>query len=123
MKPVSLFGAAPLLTYIAVAAVSVYGFGQYEPAWGYGGSLQVEAWLGVVGALIAMGSFGISSAVLRRVQTPMASFVLGATCAAVCILLYWLVNVFTPYASAYLAFLLLVAVSMLASLTGYRVAG
>ena len=70
MKAITLFGAAFLLVFLIAAVVSVYGFGQYEQAWGRGGSVQVEAWLALIGALVAMGSFGISSALLRRVHAP-----------------------------------------------------
>jgi hypothetical protein len=120
MKPVLLFGAASLLIFLGAAAVSVYGLGQYEHAWGRSGSFQVEAWLGLVGALIAMGSFGISSAALRRAHTDRASFALGACCAAVYLSLCWVVNGFAPFAGPYWAFALLVVVSALASFTGVR---
>ena len=33
------------LTVIIVGAISVYGFSQYELAWGRGASLQVYVWI------------------------------------------------------------------------------
>ena len=121
MKAVLLFGAASLLIFLGAAAVSVYGFGQFEHAWGRGGSFQVEAWLGLVGALVAMGSFGISSAAMRRVHADQVSFALGACCTAVYICLYWTVSSLS-FAGPYVAFALLVVVSVLASLAGRRYA-
>jgi hypothetical protein len=120
MKAVLLFGAAALLIFLCAAAVSVYALGQYEHAWGRGGSFQVEAWLGLVGALVAMGSFGISSAALRRAHDQGVSFVLGACCAAVYIFLCWIASDFASVAGPYAAFALLVVVSALASLAGRR---
>jgi hypothetical protein len=123
MKSVALFGAATLFVFIAAAAVSVYGFDQFEHAWGRGGSLQVEAWLGLVGALIAMGAFAISSAAFRRAHTSGGSLVLGGVCAVVCIALCWVINGVASSAGPYIAFLLLVAVSALASFAGHRSTG
>ena len=123
MKSVTLFGAAALFVFITAAAVSVYGFEQYEHAWGRGGSFQVEVWVSLVGALIAMGSFGISSAALCRGHTHVASFVLGVACAIVYIALCWVISSFAPSAGAFTAFLLLIAVSSLASFAGYSYAG
>jgi hypothetical protein len=120
MTAILRFGTACLLVFLGAAATSVYGFRQYEHAWGQGGSLQVEAWLGLVGALVAMGSFGIFSTALHRAHTHKASFALGAFCAAVSISLYWVINDFAPFAGPYLAFLLLVVVSAVASLAGHR---
>jgi O-antigen/teichoic acid export membrane protein len=100
--------------------MSVYGLGQYEHAWGRGGSFQVEAWLGLVGALVAMGIFGISSAALQRAHDQGISFVLGGCCAVVCISLGWIASSFTSFSGPYLAFTLLVVVSALASLAGRR---
>jgi hypothetical protein len=120
MKSVLLFGAAALLIFLCAAAVSVYCLGQYEHAWGRGGSFQVEAWLGLVGALVAMGSFGISSAALRRTHDQRVSFVLGAVCAVVCICLCWIASSFTSFSGPYLAFALLVVLSALAALAGRR---
>ena len=123
MKPLLIFGGACLLVFVIVAAISVYGFGQYERAWGRGGSFQVETWLSLVGAVIAMGSFGISSALLQRVHAQNASFVLGAACALVYISLCWVFNGISPPTGLYLAFFLLVAVSATAALAGHRHAG
>ena len=123
MKAITLFGAAFLLVFLTAAVVSVYGLGQFEQAWGRGGSLQVEAWLGLVGALLAMGSFGISSALLRRAHTPAASFALGVVCAAAYIALCWANSGFASSSGVYVAFLLLISLSAFAALGGVRAAG
>ena len=123
MKPVLLFGAAALLVFVVAAAVSVYGFGQFEHAWGRGGSLQVESWLGLVAALVAMGAFGIGSAALHRVHSHASSFTLGATCALVYICLCWTMDAFATASGVYAAFLLLVVVSAAAALAGRKSAG
>ncbi len=123
MKAVILFGAAFLLVFLTAAAVSVYGFGQYEQAWGRGGSLQVESWLALVGALVAMGSFGISSALLRRAHMPTASFLLGVVCSVAYIAFCWAIIGFASSSGVYVAFLLLVSLSAFAALGGLRVAG
>jgi hypothetical protein len=125
MRPVFLFGAGCFLVFVAAAATLVYGLGQYEQVWGRGGSFGVETWLSLVGALVAMGSFGIASAALRRVHAPRGAFVLGALCAVVYILLYWLATdtaASTGHWAAYIAFFMLVAISALASLAGHRAA-
>jgi len=123
MNEITLFVAAFLLVFLTAAVVSVYGFGQYEPAWGRGGSLQVEAWLALVGALVAMGSFGISSALLHRAHTPAASFALGVVCAAGYIALCWAIDGFASTSGVYVAFLLLISLSAFAALGGFRAAG
>lgn len=122
MKAITLFGAAFLLVFLTAAAVSVYGFGQYEQAWGRGGSLQAEAWLALVGALVAMGSFGISSAVLHRTHAPAASFTLGAVCAVGYIALCWAIDCFASSGGVYVGFLLLISLSAFAALGGLRAA-
>jgi len=123
MKAITLFGAAFLLVFLIAAVVSVYGFGQYEQAWGRGGSVQVEAWLALIGALVAMGSFGISSALLRRVHAPAAAFALGIVCAAGYIALCWAIDGFASTSGVYVAFLLLISLSAFAALGGFRAAG
>jgi hypothetical protein len=120
VKTVLRFGVAVLVVFLAAAAVSIYGFGQYEPAWGRGGSLQVEAWLALVGALVAAGSFGIGSAVLRRAHSPTAAVVLGVACAGVFVAACWFINDPAAAAGVYTAFALLVGVPVLAALAGLR---
>jgi hypothetical protein len=120
VKTVLRFGAAVLFVFLAAAAVSIYRFDQYEPAWGRGGSLQVEAWLALVGALIAAGSFGISSAALRRAHAPIAAVVLGVACACVFVAACWFLNAPAAEAGVYTAFALLVGMPALAALAGLR---
>ena len=103
--------------------MSVYGFDQYEHAWGHGGSFQVEAWLALVGSIVAMGSFGISSAALRHAPKQATSLVLGLACAISYIALCWVINNYAPSSGIYVALVLLIAVSALASLVDRRLAG
>ena len=123
MKPVALFGSAVFAIFLAAASASTFGFGLYERAWGRGGSLGVEAWLALVGALVAMGAFGISSAALHRAHTQRAGLMLGAFCALAWIALCWVIDGLAPASGAYPAFLLLIVVPALASFAGERHAG
>lgn len=52
-----------LLCMLVVAAVSVYGFDEYERAWGRGGSFQVLSWI----AIAASVGVGICAALGFRV--------------------------------------------------------
>jgi len=121
MKSVFLFGVASFIVFVAAAAVSVYSFDQYEHAWGRGGSLQVEAWLSLVGALIAMGAFGIGSTLAQRVHSREGGIALGAFCSILFIFICWIANVLAPSVGVYVALLLLIALSGVASLAGSRV--
>ena len=47
------------LTVIIVAAVSIYGFGQYELAWGRGASLQRYVWIATGVAVVSCFGAGI----------------------------------------------------------------
>ena len=125
MKSIGLFGAAAFCVFVIACAVSVYGYGQFEHAWGRTGSFQVEVWLAIVGALIAMGSFGISSAALHRLHSLVGSFALGAVCSIAYIFLYWLITDVAPAIStnAFVPFLLLIAISFCASFAGQKYAG
>jgi hypothetical protein len=113
MKEIGLFGAATLLVFIVAATVSIFGFDQYEHAWGRWGSFQVEAWISLVGTLVAMGSFGIGLALLRRVPTHGTSFSLGGICGVAYIFLCWIMSGAFPSAGPFTAFLLLIAVSVI----------
>jgi len=121
MKRITFFGGGIWLVFLIAIAVSIYGFGAYERAWGRGGSFQVEAWVAFVGALVAMGAFGISSAVLQRIQTHGAAFALGVVSASVFLVACWGLNSLAPAGSAYIALLLLVAIPVLASFAGARI--
>lgn len=122
MKSLLLFGAACLFVFMVASAVSVYGFDQYEHAWGRGSSFQVEAWLALVGSIIAMGSFGISSAVLHHAPKQAASLVLGLACAISYLALCWGINSYAPSSGIYVALVLLIAVPVLASFVNRRLA-
>ena len=123
VKRITFFGGGVLLVFLVAAAVSVYGFDAYERAWGRGGSFQVETWIALVGALIAMGAFGISSATLQRIQTHGAAFALGAVSASIYLAVCWALNFVAPGGGAYIALLLLVVISVLASFAGARIGG
>ena len=123
MKRITFFGGGVLLVFLIVAAISVYGFDAYESAWGRGGSFQVETWLALVGALVATGAFGISSATLHRIQTHGAAFALGVVSASVYLTLGWALSSLAPAGGAYIALLLLVSISVLASFAGARIGG
>jgi len=47
------------LTVVIVGAVSIYGFGQYDSAWGRGGSLQVYVWIATGTSVIACFGSGL----------------------------------------------------------------
>jgi hypothetical protein len=47
------FAGGYILCLLSAAAVSVYGFGFVEPAWGAGISFQVLVWLSLAGCLLA----------------------------------------------------------------------
>ena len=115
MKAVAFFGGACFLIFVAAGAVSVYGFGQFEHAWGRGGSFQIETWLSLVGAIIAMGVFGISAAMLRRVPEPGISLMLGAACGVAFIAVCWGINSIAPSVGVFVALILLVGLSIAAS--------
>ena len=123
MKALVFFGAACLLVFVAASAVSVYGFDLYEHAWGHGGSFQVEAWLALVGSVIAMGSFGISSAALHHAPKQAMSLVLGLVCAIIYLALCWVINSYAPSSGVYIALFLLIAISAFASLVDRHFAG
>lgn len=121
MKSVAYFGCAVLFVFLVAEATSIYAFDEYDHAWGRMGSFQVEAWLALVGALIAMGSFGISSAALHRVHAHRPALLLGSLAGVAYVVVYiCIIDRVPPSAGAYVALLLLIAVSGLASLAGQR---
>jgi len=65
----AVFGIAALLTLLGASAFAVYSFDFIEPAWGYGGSLQVLWMISVALAFLATITYGFSSALLRRFHT------------------------------------------------------
>src|ERR1700678_841043 len=60
------FTGAALAFALVAAPVSVYLFGEYEPAWGKGGSTQVLWWIAIGWALIGIFSSAIGAAAARR---------------------------------------------------------
>ena len=123
MRAVLFFGAGSWLTFLIACATSIYAFGLYEHAWGRGGSFQVEAWLSLLGALVAAGSFGIAAAFTHRAHSPAAALALGAACSALFVAICWVLSSFEPSGGVYVALLLLVLISGLASYTGQPVGG
>jgi hypothetical protein len=121
MKPVFAFGTAAWLTLLAFCTVSVYGFDVYEHAWGRGGSLQREAWLSLLAALVATGAFGIGSAFMYRAHTPAAAWMLGVICSALFALACWWLDAMHIAGTAYSALALLVALGLLAARAGIAV--
>ena len=61
-----LFAGGFLLCLLTAAAVSVYGFGFVEPAWGSGISFQVLIWLSVAGCLLAALTHASGLVMFRR---------------------------------------------------------
>ena len=122
MRPILFFGAGACIAFVVACAVSIYAFDLYEHAWGRGGSLQVEAWISFVGALVAMGSFGIASAFARRTHSQDTALVLGIGCSILFIALCWFLGSFELSGGVYIALFLLILISSLASFTGTPVA-
>jgi hypothetical protein len=63
------FASTVLVMLIAWFTVSVYGLGQYEPAWGRGGTVQVGWWLSAGVALAALVSSGMGASLAGRERT------------------------------------------------------
>jgi hypothetical protein len=123
MRPVGFFGAGSGTVFVSASALSIYAFDLYEHTWGRGGSLQVEAWLSLIGALVAMGSFGIAAAFAQRTHSNDIAFVLGAACSILFIAVCWFLSSFEFSGSVYIALFVLVLICSLASLTGTRFGG
>jgi hypothetical protein len=58
-----LFSGAAVLVALVLAPVSVYVFGQYERAWGKGGSTQVLWWVSIGWGVVALLSAAVGAAV------------------------------------------------------------
>jgi len=121
MRPVFAFGTAAWLTLLVFCTVSVYGFDVYEHAWGRGGSLQVEAWLSLLAALVATGAFGIGSAFMLRTHSRPTAWMLGALCSALFAAGCWWLDAMQIAGTAYSALVLLVAFGLLAARAGIAV--
>lgn len=121
MRPVFAFGTAAWLTLLVFCTVSIYGFDVYEHAWGRGGSLQREAWLSLLAALVASGAFGIGSAFMLRTHSRPAAWMLGALCSALFAAGCWWLDAMQVAGTAYSALALLVAFGLLAARAGVAI--
>src|SRR5215471_19164139 len=121
MRPILVFGAASLCVFLLVCATTVFGLGQYDRAWGRWGSFQVEAWVSLVGALVATGGFGIASAFMHRTHYQGAALALGVGCSALFVAICWVFSSTELTSSAYLAFALLIGLSSVAAHAGQHV--
>jgi len=61
-----LFSGAAVAVALVVAPISVYVFGQYEHAWGKGGSTQVLWWVSIGWGFLALFSVAIGAAAAQR---------------------------------------------------------
>ena len=118
MRPILLFGAASWCTFVVICAVTVFGLDQFEHAWGRWGSLQVEGWVSLLGALVAMGAFGIASAFMRRTHSQSVALTLGVGCSIVFVVICWVFSSVQFDGSVYAGLALLIAVSCLAAYAG-----
>ena len=120
MTPLAVFGATTWFAFLVACAISVYGFDQYNHASGPGAALQLEAWLSLLGALVATGAFGIASGLLGRTPTQRAAVTLGIGSSAILCAGFWMLTSNQVSGAAHLAFALLVAVPGLAAYLGGR---
>jgi len=123
MQPPLLFGLGSWLAFAVASVVSIYAFDQFEHAWGRGGSLQVEIWVGLLGGFICMVAFGFSAAFTKRVHTKVAAFQLGIASGITYIAICGVVNAYVPAAGVVTALVLLLAVAGIASQIAPRYAG
>jgi hypothetical protein len=121
MRPILVFGAASLSVFWLVCATTVFGLGQYDRAWDRWGSFQVEAWVSLVGALVATGAFGIASTFMHRTHYQGAALALGVGCSAIFVALCLVLNSTELTSNAYIAFALLIGLSCVAAYAGQRV--
>ena len=84
------FPIGVVLLFVLVGAVGIFGFGQFERAWGAWGSFQVYLWFGFGVALFGTLPFGISASLLRRYPSFPRALALGFGCAALSCGLAWL---------------------------------
>jgi hypothetical protein len=118
MKPVLAFGIACWCTFLIVCAITVFGLDQFERAWGPWGSFGVEAWVSTLGALVAMGAFGIASAFLRRTHQRNTALLLGVACGGVFAAVCWMLDRNAFSGGVYTALAALIAVPCLAAYMG-----
>jgi hypothetical protein len=120
MQPPLLFGLGSWLTFTVASLVSVYALDQYEHAWGYAKTFQVEAWIGLLGGFIAMVAFGFAAAFTKRAHAKIPAFVLGIAAGVFYVAVCGLIVVYAPSASVFTAVLLLLAISAIASQLGHK---
>jgi hypothetical protein len=120
MQPPLFFGLGAWLTFIVASVVSIYAFDQYEHAWGYAKTFQVEAWIGLLGGCIAMVAFGLAAAFTQRSHAKRAAFVMGVASGVVYVAVCAFIAVYAPSASVLTAVLLLLAISAIASQLGRK---
>ena len=66
LRPAVVFSAIYLAVLILLATGSVYMFGQYERAWGRGGSWQVLSWIAIGSTILAFFAALFTSTLVRR---------------------------------------------------------
>jgi hypothetical protein len=87
------FALGLLLSMLLAPTISVYGFNEYEPAWGHGGSVQVLWWLSIGVAVCALFSVAIAVSWLApgRSMSASAAFVSGVVFSLITILGMWII--------------------------------
>jgi hypothetical protein len=101
----ALFAVGSLLVLVLASGFSVYGVGQFEHAWGKGGSFQVLVVLSLGAAFMLTTAFGFSAALCRRFPAKRICTLLGAACAALFLAL-WMLLPFARGSSAQFWFVL-----------------
>jgi hypothetical protein len=66
LRPAVVFAASFLAVLLVLATVSVYVFGQYERAWGRGGSWQVLSWISLASAVLSFFGALFALIITRR---------------------------------------------------------
>jgi hypothetical protein len=65
-RPAVIFGITFFAILLVLATISVYGFGQYERAWGRGVSWQVLSWISAASAVLSFFGALLAATVMRR---------------------------------------------------------
>ena len=98
MKPFArfalYFAGGLLASALLLSTLSVYAFDQYEPAWGRGGSVQVEWWISCGAAICALFSVGVAVRWLTPARSvgSTAAFVSGVAFVFLTIATSWLLT-------------------------------
>jgi hypothetical protein len=98
MKPFARFAlyfvAGLLASALFLSTLSVYAFDQYEPAWGRGGSVQVEWWVSSGVAICALFSVAIATGWLapNRSVHSAAALASGVVFVLLTIAVFWLLG-------------------------------